>query len=221
MSAIIPILANPETRKATFKSGKILLIFGVLGAAVIAFIVLSKKFKPFKIVGDFFMGAVKGVVGFFGGIGSGLANIISGFKPKGAIEYVVKQPRLTDREVKKQLIDKYYAKENESTRREFRRYAKQVRRTLEVLKQSEGIPTAMAGRISLVQSAFRQVDKIFVKDIPKQFETIWNRKRDFLKGNLEADLKAIDMLKVIKDPALIGYGKKMALRMMQQGRGAM
>jgi hypothetical protein len=182
------MLMQPEVRKGIGKVAKYLLMFGGLGVAVIAFIVLAKKFKPFKSVGDFFGGAFKGVDNFIkfalgGGIvGKFFRDAFGGMLPEPV-------PKKLTYEEK---VQKWYGGESEADehmRREFRRYAKLVTRQLENLKNTKGIPKAMAGRISMVQSAFKRVDKKFVRDIAKQFEVVWNRKREFLEGNLIGSFK--------------------------------
>ncbi|TKJ26215.1 MAG: hypothetical protein CEE42_05230 [Promethearchaeota archaeon Loki_b31] len=213
------MLMQPEVRKGIGKLAKYLLIFGGLGIAVLAFIVLAKKFDPLKAVGGVFGKAFKGVGDFIGkvlgfklGLLKGVAGLFGGILPKAV-------PKKLTYEEK---VQKWYGgkgEEDEHLRREFRRYAKVVTRQLENLKKAEGIPKEMAGRISMVASAFRRVDKKFVRDIPKQFEVVWNRKREFLRGNLEKSFERAEMIALAEKYAREGksYASKLTLMEMQRG----
>ena len=217
MSQLIPfIVGNSGGRKSSSKVIKYLAIFGILGAAVVAFIFLAKKFNPLKVVGSFLGKAVKNVGGFLLGIplgiGSTMAKAVAGLKPK---------PPLGKVESRRAITEKYYAKENLAVRREFRRYSKTVIRMLNTLKKSEGIPAKMAGRISMVKSAFRRVNKTFIRDIPRQFDVVFNRKAKFLEGNLIGSFKRVEIIQVARDMARLGkgYGAKIALMELQAKRG--
>ena len=223
------MLMQPEVRKGIGKVAKYLLLFGGLGVAVIAFIVLSKKFDPLKSVGNFFSNAFKGVNDFvkniLGGVGGtigglfkgvlgGTSALIGGILPKAV-------PKKLTYEEK---VQKWYGgkgEEDENLRREFRRYAKIVTRELENLKNVEGVPKEMAERISMVESAFKRVDKKFVKDIPKQFEVVWNRKREFLQGNLEKSFERAEMIALAEKYAREGKGYASKLTLMEMQRGMM
>jgi len=217
------MLMQPEVRKGIGKVAKYLLVFGGLGVAVLAFIMLAKKFDPLKAVGNFFSDAFKGVnkifKGIFGGVGGLLGGaggllggLFGGLLPKAV-------PKKLTYEEK---VQKWYGgkgEKDEHLRREFRRYAKVVTRQLENLKKAEGVPKKMAARISMVASAFRKVDKKFVRDIPKQFEVVWDRKREFLKGNLEKSFERAEMIAIAEKYAKEGkgYASKLTLMEMQKG----
>lgn len=213
------MLMQPEVRKGIGKVAKYLLLFGGLGVAVIAFIVLAKKFDPLKVVGSFFGKAFKGVTNLFkgllggaGGLLGGAGELFGGLLPKA-------EPRVLTHEEKVQRWYGGKGEEDEHMRREFHRYAKVVTRKLETLKNIEGIPKDMAGRISLVQSAFKKVDKTFVRDISKQFEVVWDRKREFLEGNLIASFKRDVTVAVAKQLAREGKGYAYKSVMMEDRLG--
>ena len=202
MSGIIPIIMNPTTRKASSGVGKLLLIFGAAGAAVIAFIFIAKKFNPLKMFGNLFGNLGKGVGGFFEKMTRGFKSLFTGGtdKPK-----TFKELEGAPREAfQSEVAFKYF-----NIRREFRRYTKLIIRELEILKIAKGVSKDMAGRISIVQSAFRRVDKTFVRDIPKQFEGAFNRKRNILEQNLIASFRKKAIIKVARK--VKGYGAKVAL----------
>ena len=213
------VVRSSEGRKSSLQVVKYLMIFGVLGAAIVAFIFLAKKFNPIKSVGSFLGNAVKNIGGFFLGIGSGLAKFVAGLKPK--VKPKAKPEVLGVVETRRKLTEQYYAKENQAVRREFRRYSKTVVRKLNELKKTQGIPNKMAGRISMVKSAFKRVDKTFVRDIPKQFDVIFNRKAKFLEGNLIGSFKKAEIVNVARVLAKAnkGYGAKIALMELQAKRG--
>ncbi len=225
------IMGNSEGKKSSLKVVKYLAIFGILGAVIIAFIFLAKKFNPLKSIKNFLSKGVKNIGGFFGGIGGVLPGILSGGIIPGIVGLGKVVSKLKPRkkvemgkvETRRQLTDQYYAKENEAVRREFRRYAKTVTRKLENLKKVAGIPREMAGRISMVKSAFKSVDRTFVRDIPKQFDVIFNRKAKFLEGNLIGSFRRAEIVGVsrVLAEANKGYGAKIALMELQAKRGGM
>ena len=231
MAQMIPMLLNPETRKKGSNVGKYLLIFGALGVAIIAFIFIAKKFKPFKAVTDFFGGILGGIGTGLGGLFKGLGALF-GIKPKKvSYEDTLSREGKTYkgeyiRDVSGEKVSEHsiyiaqQAKSDEELRREFRRYATDVTRALEILKKSEGIPIEMQDRISMVQSAFRKVDKVFVKDIAKQFELVWNRKVEYLKGNLVSGFEQDEMLEIAREYAKAGHSYAAKLTYMER-RGVM
>ena len=64
-------------------------------------------------------------------------------------------------------------------------------------------------------------DKKFVKDIPKQFEVVWNRKREFLQGNLEKSFEREEMIALAERYAKEGKGYASKLTLMEMQRGIM
>lgn len=218
------MLMQPEVRKGIGKVAKYLLVFGGLGVAVLAFIMLSKKFDPLKVVGSFFEKAFQGVNkvfkgifggigGLLGGVGASIGGLFGGLLPKAVPKKLTYEEKVT----------KWYGgkgEKDEHLRREFRRYAKVVTRELENLKNVEGIPKEMAGRISMVASAFKRIDKKFVRDIPKQFEVVWNRKREFLRGNLEGSFERAEMIAIAEKYAKEGKGYASKLTLMEMQRGS-
>lgn len=214
------LLMQPEVRKGIGKVAKYLLVFGGLGVAVLAFIMLAKKFDPFKAVGNFFSDAFKGVNKFFKGIFGGVGDLFGGVGGLfGGLFGVKPKPKVLTYEEK---VQKWYGgkgEKDEHLRREFRRYATVVIRELENLKKVEGIPKEMAERISMVASAFRRIDKNFVRDIPKQFEVVWNRKREFLKGNLEKSFERAEMIALAEKYAKEGKSYASKLTLMEKQRG--
>ncbi len=213
------MLMQPEVRKGIGKLAKYLLVFGGLGVAVLAFIMLAKKFDPLRAVGSFFGNAFKGITNLFkgvlggaGGLLGGIGGLFGGLLPKAVPKKLTYQEK-----VMKLYGGKTEADEN--LRREFRRYAKVVTRELENLKRVEGVPKEVSARMSLVQSAFKRVDKKFVRDIPKQFEVVWDRKREFLKENLEKSFERAEMISLAEKYAKEGkaYASKLTLMEMQRG----
>lgn len=196
MAQLLPMMLNPETRRSSSGAIKALMVFGVLGVGIIAFIFLSKMFKPFEKIGEFFKNAFKNVGGFFGDAFKNIGGFFGGmFGTKK--ETVVSLEKWAEmRDIKEPVVHSvikahYYGGEGEAeeqSRREFRRYSVEIVRKLNQLKLSEGIPESMVMRIDMVESAFRHVDKMFVRDVPKHFEHVFNRKAEFLRGNLIAGL---------------------------------
>ena len=90
----------------------------------------------------------------------------------------------------------------------------------ELIKRIER-PKRMAGRISLVEKAFRQVNRTFVRNIPKQFDVIFNRKAKFLEGNLIGSFERAEIVGIsrVLAEANKGYGAKIALMELQAKRG--
>ena len=201
---------NPATRKASSGVGKILLTFGVVGVVILAFIFIAKKFNPLKIFGKLFGGIGKGLGGFFGGIIDGIKDLFGFVKPQLPKELT---------QIQKQDKKRYQRGiADTGIRREFRRYAKMVVRALEKLKNDQGIPTNMAGRISIVQSAFRMIDKTFVRNIEEQFNIAFDRKRELLRGNLVSGFETAAVFK--KFGRAGGYATKIALLELREKLGA-
>ena len=154
----------------------------------------------------------KGVLGGAGGLLGGIGGLFGGLLPKAV-------PKKLTYEEKVMKLYGGKTEADENLRREFRRYATVVTRELENLKRVEGVPKEVSARMSLVQSAFKRVDKKFVRDIPKQFEVVWDRKREFLKENLEKSFERAEMISLAEKYAKEGkaYASKLTLMEMQRG----
>ncbi len=154
-------------KAGTNKLGKYLLILGGLGVAILAFVMLAKKFNPFKKVQDFLADAGQNVSKWFGSAGTNVTNL---FKSSGQ-----KAKELLDK------TSKNIQQETAENRRKLRRYAKEGVRKLEAVKKNTS--SEVAQRAETIKKAFKKVKTIKTPQVAKLFSDTIRRQAEINKKN--------------------------------------
>ncbi len=172
--AIMQVASNPQVQKSTKKILKYGLIFGGLGAAVLAFVFLSKKFKFKNPLKSLFGGG-----GFIGKIGQAIMG--AGGKWAGDVGKaggkwagdVGKAGGKWAGDVQKSFT-KIPSKWKVNQRRLFRRASSGMSRSLGSLGKLN--IKGFSGRSNIMKSVFRKVKKSKSRNISRTFTSAFKRR---------------------------------------------